>query len=76
MGICLPGRGDHQPVLRRDSLDLLAAYAWYQESSAEHAWPGGSLFPNDLGLFDMLGNVYEWCQEGPLLIDPIAGNSD
>jgi formylglycine-generating enzyme required for sulfatase activity len=23
----------------------------------------GSLFSNDLGLFDMLGNEYEWCQE-------------
>jgi formylglycine-generating enzyme required for sulfatase activity len=45
------------------SLGLLEKYAWYVADSQNHAWPGASLLPNDLGLFDMLGNVYEWCQE-------------
>ena len=45
------------------SIDLLDAYARYQANSKEHAWTCGSLFPNDLGLFDMLGNMYEWCQD-------------
>ena len=45
------------------SIDLLDAYAWYQANSKEHAWTCGSLLPNDLGLFDMLGNVFEWCQD-------------
>jgi eukaryotic-like serine/threonine-protein kinase len=45
------------------STDLLAKYAWYQPNSQEHAWPGGSLLPNELGLFDMLGNVFEWVQD-------------
>jgi formylglycine-generating enzyme required for sulfatase activity len=45
------------------SLDLLDAYAWYQANSKEHAWSGGSLLPNDLGLSDMLGNAHEWMND-------------
>ncbi len=45
------------------SPELLGRYAWYNANSQERAWPCGSLQPNEFGLFDMLGNVYEWCQE-------------
>jgi formylglycine-generating enzyme required for sulfatase activity len=42
------------------SIELLDKYGWYQANSKEHAWSCGSLLPNDLGLFDMPGNVFEW----------------
>jgi formylglycine-generating enzyme required for sulfatase activity len=45
------------------SRGLLGRYAWYSGTSDDHAWPCRSLLPNDLGLFDMLGNVCEWCQD-------------
>ena len=43
--------------------ELLAKYAWYNKSSKAKSWPVGSLKPNDLGLFDVQGNVFTWCQE-------------
>ena len=43
--------------------ELLPKYAWYFKNSQERTWPVGSLKPNDLGLFDVQGNVYTWCQE-------------
>jgi formylglycine-generating enzyme required for sulfatase activity len=52
------------------SVDLLEQYAWYQAISHNHAWPCGSLMPNDLGLFDTLGNVREWCQERSMSHQP------
>jgi serine/threonine protein kinase/formylglycine-generating enzyme required for sulfatase activity/tetratricopeptide (TPR) repeat protein len=45
------------------SVELLEKYAWYSRSNKERAQWCGALIPNDLGLFDMLGNVYEWCQD-------------
>ena len=44
--------------------ELLDRYAWYTKTSQPRRMlPGGCLKPNDLGLFDMLGNAQEWCQE-------------
>jgi serine/threonine protein kinase/formylglycine-generating enzyme required for sulfatase activity len=43
--------------------ELLPKYGWYFKNSAERTWPVGSKKPNDLGLFDMHGNVFTWCQE-------------
>jgi formylglycine-generating enzyme required for sulfatase activity/tetratricopeptide (TPR) repeat protein len=46
---------------------LLGRYAWYVHNSSGRTWPGGQKKPNDLGLFDLYGNVYEWCQDGSLM---------
>jgi formylglycine-generating enzyme required for sulfatase activity/tRNA A-37 threonylcarbamoyl transferase component Bud32 len=43
--------------------ELLAKHAWYNKNSQERTWPVGNLKPNDLGLFDMQGNVFTWCQD-------------
>jgi eukaryotic-like serine/threonine-protein kinase len=43
--------------------ELLARYGWYFLNSQERTWPVGGKKPNDLGLFDMHGHLYAWCQE-------------
>jgi serine/threonine protein kinase/formylglycine-generating enzyme required for sulfatase activity len=46
-----------------DSAELLGRYAWFDSKSFGRSHPVGSLRPNDLGLFDMHGNAWEWCQD-------------
>jgi len=39
----------------------LGNYAWYGSNSDGKTHPVGTKQPNDLGIYDMSGNVYEWC---------------
>ena len=44
-----------------DTEDSLAEVAWYLGNSNGHTHPVATKAPNGWGIFDMLGNVEEWC---------------
>ncbi len=37
--------------------------AWYDDNSDCASHPVGTKAPNELGIYDMSGNVHEWCQD-------------
>jgi serine/threonine protein kinase len=41
---------------------VLPSYGWFITNASGRSHPVGLLKPNDLGLFDMHGNILQWCQ--------------
>jgi formylglycine-generating enzyme required for sulfatase activity len=42
---------------------LLTNFAWFLPNAAMQGQPVGRLKPNDFGLFDILGNAFEWTED-------------
>lgn len=57
------GGGKKQKYPGTNSEKELGAYAWFESNSGLKTQPVGTRRPNDLGIHDMAGNVWQWVHD-------------
>lgn len=56
-------RGGHSGGSKYAGSDNINNVAWYYDNSGDETHNVATKSPNSLGIYDMSGNVYEWCQD-------------
>ena len=55
--------GDKSRGYKYSGSNTLSNVAWYDDNSSSKTHPVATKAPNELGIYDMSGNVYEWCND-------------